>query len=142
MLCNQTLPDFQLVRCYYDLDTFQVALYLNLFGPCLFIAWTIFVMVNTRCKIDGIGISMLCATTVQQAALLTMSIIYLKQSLLNRPLLMQNYHIILFSITLFIVILKQVYFIMSLKKVRIWLESKTPLELKLKLKTYNVLRWF
>jgi hypothetical protein len=84
---------------------------------------------------------MLCATTVQQAALLTMSIIYLKQSLLNRPLLMQNYHIILFSITLFIVILKQVYFIMSLKKVRIWLESKTPLELKLKLKTYNVLRW-
>ena len=142
MLCNQTLPDFQLVMCFYDLDTFQVALYLNLIGPCLFIAWTIFVMVNTRCKIDGIGISMLCATTVQQAALLTMSIIYLKQSLLNRPLLMQNYHIFLFSIIQFIVILKQVYFIMSLKKVRIWLESKTPLELKLKLKTYNVLRWF
>jgi hypothetical protein len=29
-----------------------------------------------------------------------------------------------------------------LKKVRIWLESKTPEELKQKLKAYSYLRWF
>lgn len=37
--------------------------------------------------------------------------------------------------------LKQAYFILSLKKIRIWLESKTPLELKLELKKFTILKW-
>ena len=37
--------------------------------------------------------------------------------------------------------LKQAYFILSLKKIRIWLESKTPLELKLELKKFTMLKW-
>ena len=85
---------------------------------------------------------MLCVTLVQQAVLLTVSILFLKQSLSNQPLIFQNYHIVLLLINPLIVILKQAYFVLSLKKVRIWLESKTPVELKLKLKTYGVLRWF
>lgn len=86
--------------------------------------------------------SMLCVTLVQQAVLLTISILFLEQSLSNEALKFQNYHIALLFINPLILILKQAYFILSLKKVRIWLESKTPAELKLKLKTYGVLRWF
>ena len=40
------------------------------------------------------------------------------------------------------VLVKQVYFTLSLKKVRSWLESKTPIELDKNLKQYKVLRIF
>ena len=40
------------------------------------------------------------------------------------------------------VLVKQVYFTLSLKKVRSWLESKTPIELDKNLKQYKFLRIF
>jgi len=59
----------------------------------------------------------------------------------DEALVFTTLYTILFSIIPLLVNLKQAYFIISLKKVRIWLESKTPLELKLKLKKYTILRW-
>jgi hypothetical protein len=42
----------------------------------------------------------------------------------------------------FCILVKHIYFTLSLKKVRSWLESKTPIELDKNLKQYKVLRVF
>jgi len=64
---------------------------------------------------------MLCGTIIQQALLITIAIIYLKQTLYDDFLILKPYHIALMANIPLIVALKQAYFILSLKKVRIWL---------------------
>jgi len=61
-------------------------MYLNIVNPFLFFAWIVFVIIKTRCKIDKIGLLMFFGTIIQQAVLLTISIIYLKQVLSNEIL--------------------------------------------------------
>jgi len=105
-------------------------MYLNIINPFLFFAWIVFVFVITRCKIDKIGMLMFFGTIIQLAVSLITSIIYLKQVLSNEILILETFHIALLTIVPLIVNFKQSYFIYSLKKVRTWLESKNPLELK------------
>ena len=128
--CIQGNPGEYQVRCYFDILTFKVTMYLNIINPFLFFAWIVFVFVITSCKIDKIGMLMFFGTIIQLAVSLITSIIYLKQVLSNEILKLETFHYALLTIVPLIVNLKQSYFIYSLKKVRTWLESKTPLELK------------
>ena len=64
---------------------------------------------------------MLCGTIIQQALLITIAIIYLKQTLYDEILIFKPFHIAMMANIPLLVALKQAYFILSLKKVRIWL---------------------
>ena len=76
MFCNQTNPGEYLVRCFYDLNMFKANFYLTIINSCIFIPWGIYVFVQTQCKIEAIGMSMICVTLLQQALMLTIAIIF------------------------------------------------------------------
>jgi hypothetical protein len=86
---------------------------------------------------------MFFGTIIQQAVLLIISSIYLKQVLSNEILKLEVFSYCLISNHPLDCELKGIiHFSLSLKKVRIGLESKTPLDLKQKLKNFTLLRWF
>ena len=46
-LCNETtLTNGFLVRCYLEIDSFNVSTYLTLFNACVFIPWIVYVIVK------------------------------------------------------------------------------------------------
>lgn len=79
-LCNETtLTNGFLVRCYLEIDSFNVSTYLTLFNACVFIPWIVYVIVKTFGKMDKTGVSMLTVSFCQQVLMLAFSIMFLIQ---------------------------------------------------------------
>ena len=65
-LCNETtLTNGFLVRCNFDIDSFNVSTYLTLINACVFIPWISYVIIKTFGKMDKTGVSMLAVSFCQ-----------------------------------------------------------------------------
>ncbi len=127
-LCISSSPEYNLIACLYDPAIFYIALYFFMSSAVIFIPWIIYVFYRSGFQIDKVGNIMLIMTFIQQVIILNFSFIGLGIIKIQNS---NNDGIILvFLISVLVVIfIKIIYFYLSLKRVRIWIISKTPQEL-------------